>query len=286
MEQSDPTFHLIVVSDLSPGAGGSLRARAVDKDSLDELLRSLGPSIEVPGGGARAVLTFQEFKDFRPDRIAARVPAIANLIDFKKQVMDLAAGAGSVETVRAALAKLGAYPQLAKALETALSSTAKAASAPAPAPRPAGPVPTGSIFDLVDAESTPPAGEPSAEQVEKAAAKLIDAVLGASGSRPVPAALRSVAAQAESAVAPMLRAVLHDPRFQELEAAWRGLRLLVRSVDFRAGCRLHVIACPRKDLLPAAREIAMPLADDLRSQGKTACLLLDYSFDGSEDELR
>src|SRR5258707_10480420 len=84
----------------------------------------------------------------------------------------------------------------------------------------------------------------------------------------------------------MLRAVLHDPRFQELEATWRGLRLLVRSVDFRSGCRLHVIACPRKDLLPAAREIAMPLADDLRSQGKTACLLLDYSFDGSEDELR
>lgn len=286
MEQSDPAFHLIVVSDLAPGSGGTPRARAVDKDSLDDLLRSLGPSLEVPGGGARAVLTFQEFKDFRPDRIAARVPALANLIDFKKQVMDLAAGGGSVDAVRASLAGLGAYPQLAKALETALASTAKAAAAPAPAPRPAGPVPTGSIFDLVDTEAAPPAGEPSAEQVEKAAAKLIDAVLGVSGSKPVPAALRGVAAQAESAVAPMLRAVLHDPRFQELEAAWRGLRLLVRSVDFRSGCRLHVIPSSRKDLLRAARDVAMPMADDLRSQGKTACLLLDCSFDGSEDDLR
>ena len=46
-----------------------------------DLLRSLGPSIDVPGGGARAVLTFQEFKDFRPDRLVARVPAIADLMN-------------------------------------------------------------------------------------------------------------------------------------------------------------------------------------------------------------
>jgi len=286
MEQSDPSFHLIVVSDLAPGTSGPARARAVDKDSLDELLRSVGPTLEVPGGGSRALLTFQEFKDFRPDRIAARVPAIASLIEFKRQVQDLAAGGGSVDAVRAALGKLGAYPQLARALEAALASTPKAPTTTPSTPRPAGPVPTGGIFDLVDADASPASGQPSSEQVEKAAAKLIAAVLGSTGSKPIPAALRSVASQAESAVAPMLRAVLHDPRFQELEATWRSLRLLVRSVDFRAGCRLHAIAAPRKDLLSAAREIAMPLADDLRSQGKTACLLLDYSFDGSEDELR
>jgi len=288
MESSDPSFHLIVLSDLTPGAVGSARARVVDKDSLDELIRGLGPSLEVPGGGARAVLTFQEFKDFRPDRLAARVPAIASLLDFKKDVLDLAAGNGSVDGVRAALGKLGAYPQLARALEAALAPAPKAPAPPPSAPRPAGPVPAGGIFDLVDAEAGAPSGDPSPAQVEKAAAQLIDAVLGSGGSetKPIPGALRKVASQAETAVAPLLRAVLHDPHFQELESAWRGLRLLVRSIDFRAGCRLHVIASPQQDVLRSAREVAFPLADDLRSQGKTACLLLDYSFDGSENELR
>src|SRR5262249_30098128 len=56
-------------------------------------------------------------------------------------------------------------------------------------------------------------------------------------------------------------------------------------VDFRAGIRLHVIPASRKDLLKAARDVAFPLADDLRSQGKTSCLLVDASFDGSEPEL-
>ncbi len=289
MEQSEPSFNLIVVSDLTPGTSGAPRARAVDKDTLDELLRSLGPSIDVPGGGVRAVLTFQEFKDFRPERLAARLPALANLLDFKKQVTALAAGDGSIDSVRDALGKLGAYPQLARALETALATKPQALAAPAPStgPTPAAPVPAGGLFDLVDVDASSATGEPSSLQIQKTTAKLIDAILGpsASGSKPTPAALRAVAAQAESAVAPLLRAVLHDARFQELEAAWRGLRLLVRSADFRAGCRLHVVAASRKDLLRAARDVAMPLADDLRSQGKTCCLLLDFAFDGSEDEL-
>jgi type VI secretion system protein ImpC len=286
MEQSDSSFHLIVVSDLAPGTGGVARARPVDKDSLDELLRALGPTIEVRGDGARTVLSFQEFRDFRPDRLAARIPALASLIEFRRQVLELAAGSGSVDAVREALGNVGAHPHLARALEAALSSTPKEPTPANAPPRPAATVPTGGIFDLVEADSSPASGEPSPEQVEKAAAKLIDAVLGSPGSKPVPAALRSVASQAESAVAPMLRTVLHDPRFQELEASWRGLRLLVRSVDFRSGCRLHLVASPRNELLRAARDVAMPLADDLRSQGKTACLLLDFTFDGSEDDLR
>src|SRR6185436_21025794 len=120
MEQTDPSFHLIVVSDLAPGASGAPRVRAVDKDSLDALLREIGPSIDVPGGGARTVLTFQEFKDFRPERLAAKVGAVANLLEFRKQVQELASGGGSVDAVRASLQQLGAYPQLARALEGAL----------------------------------------------------------------------------------------------------------------------------------------------------------------------
>lgn len=285
MEQSDPSFNLIIVSDLAPGAAGPSRVRPVDKDSLDALLREIGPSIEVPGGGARTVVTFQDFKDFRPERLAPRIPAVVDLLEFRKQVSELASGGGSVDAVRALLRQLGAYPELARALETALlPPSPKTAPAPAP-PKPAGPVPAGGVFDLVDAEGTPAPEAVSPEQAERMTAKLIDAVLGTTAAKPAPAALRAVAAQAEAALAPMLRAVLRDARFQELESAWRGLRLLVRSIDFRAGVRLHVLAAPRAALLKALRDTAFPLADDLRSQGKTSCLLLDFSFDGSEEEL-
>src|SRR5207249_2599782 len=164
---------------------------------------------------------------------------ISNLLEFRKQVLGLASGSGSVDAVRASLKQLGAYPDLARALESALLPSAKAAPAATSAPK-AAPPPTGGVFDLVDAESSPAPETVSPEQVERTTAKLIDAVLGVSGSgsKPAPAALRAVAAQAEAAVAPMLRAVLHDGRFRELEGSWWGLRFLVRSVDFRAVCRV------------------------------------------------
>ena len=289
MEAAEPSFNLIVVADLAPGASGALRARAVDKETLDALLREIGPSIEVPGGGARSVLTFQDYKDFRPDRLALRVPAIAKLLDFKKGVLALASGAGSVDGVRGALKSLGDFPLLARALEEALAPRSASPLPPPtadPLPAPVDPPPPGSLFDLVNAEGTlPPEVQPS-EAAGRAAAKLIDAVLGSSTeTKPAPAALRSFAAQAETALAPLLRAVLHDPRFQELEAAWRGLRYLVRSVDFRSACRVHVVTAPRTDLLRAVRETVLPLVDDLRSGGKTSCLLLDFNFDGSEPDL-
>src|SRR5438105_362927 len=172
MELADPSFNLIVVSDLAPGAVSPPRARAVDKDSLDALLREIGPSIEVPGGGARSVVTFQDFKDFRPERLAARVPAVADLLEFRKQVQELASGGGSIDAVRASLKQLGAYPDLARALEAALQpAPPKAAPLPA-APRVPAPAPTGNIFDLVDVGATPPADAVSPEEIERTTAKL------------------------------------------------------------------------------------------------------------------
>lgn len=287
MEQHDPSFHLIVISDLAPGSSTPLRAKGVDKDNLDAFLREVGPSIGFELGGSRSQITLQEFKDFRPERLAARLPAIANLLEFRRQVLELAGGGGSIDAARATLGAIGAFPELAAALETALlPKTGAVASSAPPSPLPPSPAPKGGVFELVDAESEHPP-QVSSVQAEKIAAKLVDAVLGPSsvGVRPAPAGLRAVAAGAEAAISPLLRTVLDAPGFRDLEASWRGLRFLVRSTDFRAGCRLHVIAAPRTRLLGTLQEVALPLADDLRGQGKTVCLLLDFLFDGSEGEL-
>lgn len=289
MEQQDPFFHLIVVSDFSPESAGPFKARGIDKDSLDAWLKELSPQIEVVLGGARSRLSLQEFRDFRPERLSARVAALSNLVDLKKQAKELAAGSGSVESVRACLARLGDHPGLVASFEKALSGTPGASPSPSVSPSPPRPdVPQGSLFDLVDVESTPRPEPEVSEQAQSNAQRLIDAVLRTSSSeaRPTAAALREVGAKAEEALAPMLRELLRNPRFRDLEAAWRGLRLLVRSMDFRAGCRLHAIAAPRAALLQALKGSAFALADDLRSQGRTACLLLDFEFEGSENDLQ
>jgi hypothetical protein len=230
MEPTEPSLDLIVVADLFPGRTLPGAPWSIDKDSLEAFLREGAPSLSLPAGA----LTFREFRDFRPERLAERLPAAA---------------------------------------------PAATSPPPAPAPPPAAPppppreVPQGGIFDLVQ---TGPAPEPPAPDVRKTVESLVAAVAGSAGA---PARPETRAAP------PLLRDVLHHPAFLELESAWRGLRFLVRSVDFRAGAKLHAIAAGRRDLVRAAREVALPFADDLRSQGRVACLLLDFAFESSAADL-
>lgn len=43
--------------------------------------------------------------------------------------------------------------------------------------------------------------------------------------------------------------VLHEPNFQQLESAWRGLKLLVDRTDFRENIKLDVLHATKEELL-------------------------------------
>ncbi len=241
MDPAEPSLDLIVVADLFPGRAPPDAPRSVDKDSLDEFLRQGGPTLSLPGG----TLTFREFRDFRPERLAERLALSGPAVG------------GPVE--RLPVGASGAPP------------APRPQSPPPPPALPTAPreVPAGGLFDLVD---TGPAPESPPPDVRRTVNELVAAVVGPARSGP-PAGTPSAP--------PLLREVLHHPAFLELESAWRGLRYLVRSTDFRAGARLHVVWAGRRDLLRAAREIALPFADDRRSQGRVACLLLDFALEAS-----
>lgn len=49
-------------------------------------------------------------------------------------------------------------------------------------------------------------------------------------------------------ISQQLDAVLHHPKFQELESAWRGLKLLVDRTDFRKNVKIEILNCSKEDL--------------------------------------
>jgi type VI secretion system protein ImpC len=57
-----------------------------------------------------------------------------------------------------------------------------------------------------------------------------------------------LAAVVEEATAVQMRLLLHHPAFQTLEAAWRGLHLLVRQLDTDSGLQLHLLDVTREEL--------------------------------------
>ena len=75
----------------------------------------------------------------------------------------------------------------------------------------------------------------------------------------------------------MLRAVLHHPRVQALEAAWRALDLLVRRLDTDGDLRLFLFDRPR-DHVAAAIE-ALARQQDATDEDRWALVVVLHAFD-------
>jgi type VI secretion system protein ImpC len=56
-------------------------------------------------------------------------------------------------------------------------------------------------------------------------------------------------AELDRKISAQVNAVLHHEKFQKLESAWRGLKLLVDKTDFRENIRIDVVSCSKDELL-------------------------------------
>ncbi len=100
---------------------------------------------------------------------------------------------------------------------------------------------------------------PAAARLEKflAATSPIEAIvhwLGPEGLKAFPSAqavLRRLSidiARLDELLSRQVNAILHHPRFQQLEASWRGLRYLVEQAEGEEGVKIRVLSASWKDL--------------------------------------
>ncbi len=56
-------------------------------------------------------------------------------------------------------------------------------------------------------------------------------------------------AELDAKISSQVDKVLHNPDFQKLESAWRGLKFVVDRTDFRENIKVEVLNCSKSDLL-------------------------------------
>ncbi|MDM7914979.1 MAG: type VI secretion system contractile sheath small subunit, partial [Candidatus Eisenbacteria bacterium] len=109
MDKSEAALDLVVVSDLWPEGGddppleGFLR---VDPSELDALLARSGPMVRLPGAGADAdlLVRLQSFRDFRPEGLAERAPALRELLGLRRTLEEARRGRAQEPALMQALA--------------------------------------------------------------------------------------------------------------------------------------------------------------------------------------
>jgi type VI secretion system protein ImpC len=98
-------------------------------------------------------------------------------------------------------------------------------------------------------------------------------------------------AAVDAAMTDLMRAVLHDPAFQQVEAAWRGVQWLVSMLDLGDTLELHLLHVTRDELVEAAAQggdLWRRLVDDRARSGsglEFSSVVGNFTFGPSDGDL-
>jgi type VI secretion system protein ImpC len=230
-------FRVLVLGDFSGRANrgvcepNTLAARRpvfVDRDNFEQVLAKLGVELRLALAGSHAPnlpLRFAELDDFHPDRLVQQVELFEALRDLRRRLNNPKTFPSAAEEVRS-WGKLPAEP---------------AAADPSPAPATTD---TGALMEHLLGQAPTPT-VPS-ESVDWNA--FLGQIVGPHVTPREDPQKDDLVALVDEATSGQMQAILHQPAFQALEAAWRGLFFLVRRLDTDANLKLYLLDISRAEL--------------------------------------
>lgn len=277
---------IVVLSELGARAEYSTNLEPVSQTpvpvgrALDAWLERVAPALAIEVGDPfeasdratlRVDLRFARLRDFRPERIVDQVASLRAL-GAATQILDqVSSGRVDASRARQELGRVLPRPSWAAVIADRLESDLRRRR---PAPSPAAPATSAqqgkpaanssvdALFDHVDlpgstSQPTRTAPEPAAGERALAASIVSSVAKGARAPAAESAAsasdspLTAVRDLVHGAFRRLLSDILHHPEVRRLERAWRGLELLSRHADSRAGVQLEALVTGADDAADA-----------------------------------
>lgn len=267
---SRPPFVLrvLVLADL---AGGRAEAtRSAEQGALEPLMAALEPALQlrVPnrlGVGApelACTLSFRRLADFAPDRLARAHPLTTALLRVRAVLADAAGGQTGPGSLAERLLAAAGDGELA-----ALLRERPATAAPTP---PSGGSPVDSLLGMVQAPAVQAAPSGSLGAALAAAA-------AAGSGPPVAAALAAV----DYRLTLQLATIADAPAVRDLEAAWRGLELLLARVQPGGPVQVEIQPTSKDDFLDAFYDTHFEREHAGEVDPSLGLVVLGFAFDRS-----
>ena len=229
-----------------PKSVGERHAYLVDRDNFDEVLSKLRPELHLPTESKiPLVFRFSELDDFHPDRLYEN-KAFQQLKDLRERLQD-------PSTFKEVAEQLGI-------LQPAPAATPAKDDVRVAAPNPVR-LASGSLLDaMIEQTESRIALQPRrrTDEVQEFAHQLAAkyAVTAPDARQP------EVIASVDRAISHGMRAILHHPDFQALEAIWRATFLLVRQLETGAQLKISLIDISKQEL-----EADLTAPENLRNSG-------------------
>ncbi len=227
----EPVFQMLMLGDWTADAGrtglSQRKPIEVDRDNFDDVMNGCGVTLDMDVGGAGLRLEFSALDDFHPDELYKEVPAFAELRELRKRLRNS-------DTFNSAAREVREW---------------SAASPEPPAKEP----PTDNVAvsdDLLDAILSKPEGGAAApkQAVSGDISHLVSDLVRPHLVTVDEDEQSAMVAAVDEAASALMRSILHDRRFQQLEAAWRGLFFLVRRTETASDLRINLLNVSKDEL--------------------------------------
>jgi type VI secretion system protein ImpC len=202
--QDDDIFRILILGDF--GAEDLGKPALVDRDNLEDILEKWRVSVEVPLAGKIPLRTLD---DFHPDELYRRLNLFKSLREARERLED-------PETYREAAQQIFNPPTPQATIDII--------------------EPSSLLDQAIEQADSGYSTDPFTEYLRKLVAPY-------TVPRPDPK-LPEMLAEIDAAVSGNMRAILHDKKFQTVEAAWRALDLLVRTVETGVELKIYVMHLP------------------------------------------
>ena len=243
--EPDAPFRILLLGNFSGRSSQAAKSSTdwkpveIDRDNFEEVLARLSPEF--------AGVRFRELDDFHPDRIYQQSNLFQRLREVRRKLEEPATFAEAAAEIRA---WTGERTPPAAPLRTAEATEPQ---------RPAPPdlAPGVSLLDSIVNAGEPKAASSVARRGDLQ--RFVERVVAphtVPGENPELPRLRPLV-DAESGT--RMRAMLHHPTFQALEAAWRAVFHLVREIETGSQLKLYLL-----DISKAELAAELNTADDVR----------------------
>lgn len=228
----EPAFQIIVLGDWAASGRksdvGQRRPIEIDRDNFDSVMRGLAITLDLDIEGERISLEFNSLDDFHPDALFKSVPRFSDLRDLRKRLIN-------PDTFNSAASALRGPETMSRSEEPNVF----------PVVQPESPV-GDSLLDAILAkpEGGGVAPKTSAE-IDSLVRDLVRPHLVSIDEEEQSGLVSAV----DEAASLLMRSILHNPDFQELEAAWRGLFFLVRRTETSSDLRIFILDASLTELV-------------------------------------
>ncbi len=239
----EPPFHVLLLGDWSGNLNrkslDERRPIAVDRDNLDAILKKLnvGLDLDLQGDGKDVLqLQFTEIDDFHPDNLFRQVSLFSDLRDVRRRL-------SNPETFNSAANEVRSWFETA---DETLRNDAEIESPINDAP----PTDSDNLLDMI-------LSQPNESAASTKSQKIDNSELGRFVSKIVSPYLIKIdeneqsklIAAVDETISELMRTILHHPKFQAVESAWRGLYFLVRRLETDIDLKVFILDISKDELL-------------------------------------